>query len=866
MRTIRRLLILLFTILLLVVAGFSWYFIYRPLPQLDGSLSLPGLHQQVTVERDTWGVPHIRAASLEDAVEAQGYVMAQDRLWQLDLMRRVSRGQISEIVGAVALPTDKRFRTFGFSRIADRELASMDKDSRTLLEAYARGVNAFIAQHQNNLPLEFSLLHYKPTPWQPTDSLVIAGYMYQTLTDTWERELNRAKVEAHVGPELTKDLFSDQADLDRYVIGDPDNPNDGSQASRVDPDEDDDEDDMEPDNLLKTSATPPSISPSGRCHPERSEGSRLDCSTIVATLRAPAFASKQTSSFSSQPSNLPTFNLETSADLSSALWPSIAQYLDASQNEIRQSLGSNNWVVSGDYTATGKPLLANDTHLELSVPPIWYQIHLTAPSFNAKGFTLPGAPLIVVGHNDHIAWGFTNNGADVQDLYIETFNPAAPEQYKVNSKWQQAQVIDEVIHVKNAPDDPLKVVITRHGPIVHEEAGKFYALKWTALEPGGLGNTYNLMSKANNWHEFREVMKRVWGPAQNAVYADIDGNIGYLMAARVPIRKKGHGEVPVPGDTDDYEWTGYIPFDQLPKALNPDDGIIVTANARVVGPDYKPYLTDRWEEPYRTARIHDLLDDKSNLRPVDMLKVEADTFSYPEMFIADQLVAAAKKVQPKDPRAQKLVSDARDWNGIADADSPIVSFLVAARRAALQLILQPVLAEDTALYQWRSTAFLQKVLTDHPAKWLPSAYKTYDELLADAADRAVSTLEQQTGSQRISAWEWENLDSLDMLHPLGRSGVLKFFLSITGKPQSGTGYSIRAATKNHGPSMRFIADPANWDDSIMLLPAGQSGQLGSGHYSDQFSYWYEAKPISAPFSDSATSRTRKHTLTLTPSQ
>jgi penicillin amidase len=818
LRTTLRFLFWTLLVIAVVAGAVAWWFIYRPLPQLDGSISLPGLQKEVTVERDNWGVPHIRASSLEDAVEAQGYVMAQDRLWQLDLMRRASRGQLSEIVGPLALKSDKQFRTFGFSRVAEREFATMDKDSRALMEAYARGVNVFIEQHQNRLPLEFTLLKYKPQPWQPTDSLVIAGYMYQTLTDTWERELDRAKVEERVGSDRFKDLFSPDAPMDHFVIGDPDVPNDGSQASRVDPDDEDDDDDMPTDTVLKAE--------------RRGTGS----------VPSP----------------------ETFADLTSALWPSIHGYLEETQNEIRQGLGSNNWVVSGAHTATGKPLLANDTHLELSIPPIWYEIHLTAPGFNAKGVTLPGAPLIVIGHNDRIAWGFTNNGADVQDLYIETFNPAASDEYRVNGAWVKAQVFDEAIRVKGQLDEHLKVVVTRHGPVVHREDDKAYALRWTALEQGGLGNPYNLLAKAQNWHEFRDIMKRVWGPGQNAVYADVEGNIGYVMAARVPVRKKGRGEVPVPGDTDEYEWTGYIPFEQLPQALNPDNGLIVTANARVVGPNYKPYLTDRWEEPYRTARIYDLLHDKADLRPIDMLKVETDTYSYPHVFLADQMSSAAKKVQPKDARARKLVDALKDWNGIADADSPLVSFLVMSRRAALELILDPYLGKDTNVYEWRSTAFLQKVLTDRPAKWLPPAYKTYDELLAAIADRAVSMLAEQTKSERVNDWQWKELNSLDMLHPIGREGFLRRLLSITGKPQSGTGYSVRAATKRHGPSMRFIANLANWDDSILLLPAGESGQVGSGHYTDQFSPWYEGKPIVTPFSDAAEAKARKHTLKLTP--
>jgi penicillin amidase len=818
LRTILRFLVWTLLLIAVVTGGTAWWFIYRPLPQLDGSISLPGLQKEVSVERDNWGVPHIRASSLEDAVEAQGYVMAQDRLWQLDLMRRASRGQLSEIVGPLALKSDKQFRTLGFSRAAERDFAAMDKDSRALMEAYAHGVNAFIEQHQKSLPLEFTLLKYKPQPWQPTDSLVIAGYMYQTLTDTWERELDRAKVEERVGADRSKDLFAVDAPMDHFVVGDPDVPNDGSQASRVDPDDEDDDDDVPTDTILKA-AVPG-----------------------AGGVRTP----------------------ETFADVTSALWPSIEGYIEETQSEIRQGLGSNNWVVSGAHTATGKPLLANDTHLELSVPPIWYEIHLSAPNYNAKGFTLPGAPLIVIGHNDRIAWGFTNNGADVQDLYIETFNPAAADEYRVNGAWVKAQVFDEAIHIKAQPDEHLKVFVTRHGPVVHREAGKVYALRWTALEPAGLGSTYNWLSTAKNWREFREIMKRVWGPGQNAVYADMDGNIGYVMAARVPIRKKGHGEIPVPGDTDAYEWTGYIPFEQLPQALNPDSGLIVTANARVVGPNYKPYLTDRWEEPYRTARIYDLLHDKTDLRPIDMLKAETDTFSFPHVFLADQISASSKIAQPKDPRARQLIDGLKDWNGIADADSSLVSFLVMARRAALDLILEPYLGKDTNLYSWRSTAFLQKVLTDRPAKWLPPAYKNYDELLAATADRAVSMLAEQTKSERVEDWQWKELNSLDMLHPIGREGFLKHLLSITGKPQSGTGYSVRAATKRHGPSMRFIANLANWDDSILLIPAGESGQVGSGHYTDQFSYWYEGKPIIAPFSDAAEAKDRKHTLTLKP--
>ncbi len=323
MRAILRLLSWTVALIVVAVGTVVWWFVYRPLPRLDGTISVPGLQKDVVVERDLWGVPHIRASSVEDLVEAQGYVVAQDRLWQMDLLRRVARGQLSEILGPATLEIDKEYRTLGFSRAAERDVSQMEPSSRALMEAYARGINRFIEQHREQLPIEFALLKYKPQPWQPSDSLVIAGYMYQTLTDTWEDELNRAKVTERVGWERARDLFSPDAAMDHFVVGDPNVVNDGSQRSRVDPDdEDDDDDDMDSDTVLKANAVEPT-------DPAEQDGF---------------------------------------PDLTSALARSMRGFLADTRRGIRHGLGSNNWVVSGAHTATGKPLLANDTHLELSIP------------------------------------------------------------------------------------------------------------------------------------------------------------------------------------------------------------------------------------------------------------------------------------------------------------------------------------------------------------------------------------------------------------------------------------------------------------------------------------------------------------------
>ncbi len=818
MRTILRAIAWIVGILAVALAIAVWWLAYRPLPQMNGSIGVPGLQSQVTVERDNWGVPHIRASSVEDLAEAQGYVVAQDRLWQMDLLRRASRGQLSEILGSATIDVDKDFRMLNFSRVAEREAEQMDPESRKLMEAYARGVNRFIEQHGSKLPMEFTLLNYKPQPWRVSDSLVIAAYMYRTLTDTRHSELHRAAVMAKVSPDIAKDLYSEEAPMDHFVVGDPTVDKNPHVLSKAGSDDEEDDDEMDYDDVLKANR------------------------------------------------GLSDASLESAVgpDITSAMAGRVREWLGAGNRDVRRMLGSNNWVVSGAHTATGKPLLASDMHLELTIPPIWYEVHLTAPGWNVKGFTLPGAPMVVAGHNDRIAWGFTNNGADVMDLYIEIFNPANPDEYRVNGTWRKADVFDDVIHVKGAPDEHFKVVVTRHGPVVKREGDKAYAMRWTALEPGGLSCTYNWLGKAQNWKEFREILSHVWGPAQNVIYADVDGNIGYTVAARVPIRKKGRGTVPVPGDTDDYEWTGYIPFEQMPQSFNPESGLIVTANARVTGPDYKPYLTDDWEEPYRTARIYDLLHDKHDLRPEDMLKVQTDAYSYPHVFIAEQLVAAAKLAPPKDARAKKLIEDAKQWNGIADANSTVVAFLDSTLYGSLDLLLEPHLGKDTDLYDWRRVAFLQRILTERPARWLPAQFKSYDDLLSAAADRAVNRLEKESKDPNPEDWTWKRFNYLDMLHPIGREGLLKKLLSLSDEPQSGTEYSPRAASRHHGPSERLVANTADWDQSIILIPAGQSGQPGSEHYTDQFPFWFEGKAIYGPFTDAAEARTRKHILLLQP--
>jgi penicillin amidase len=772
--------------LTLLVAG---WVVYRALPEYEGTASLPPLGAEVIIERDSFGVARIRAASLLDAATAQGYLLAQDRLWQMDLIRRAAAGELSEIFGPATLETDREARTLGFRAAAERDVALLDDDSRRLLEAYAAGVNSYLEQRRGRLPWEFTVLRYEPRPWTPRDTLLVAAYMYRVLASSWRSELNRARVTARLGEARARELYVVDSPLDRYLVG-------GSAPTLPRP---------------RTELRPVSIE--DRIAVSALSGETVEDPTVVA--------------------------------------------------------GSNNWVVSGAWTYSGKPLLANDTHLSLELPCIWYLLQITAPGWNVRGFALPGVPLIIIGHNERIAWGFTNNGADVQDLYVETFRDETSHEYLRNGRWVAAEVRREVIRVRGQDDVVHDVLVTAHGPVVVREGSRGYAMRWVATEPGGLGARFFWLGRARNWEEFLAVSQEIVGPAQNTVYADVDGNIGYVLPARVPIRRQGNGAVPMAGETDDHDWIGYIPFAELPQVLNPREGILVTANARVVGPSYPHHLTENWVAPHRTARIHQLLEEQmqrgEKFRPEDFLRIQTDVLSLPHLTLARALLKAAEHVPPRDPRLRTLLDRLQSWDGLARVDSVETAFADAVRRELLERLLTPHLGEQTQQYSWfRSSVFLENILQERPAHWLPEGVASYDALLLAAAEAALEQLATQTGTANPNHWEWGKLVPLEILHPLGRSGMLRSLLSIGPLPQPGTPHTVKQTGRRFGPAMRFVADTADWDNSILLIPTGQSGQWPSPHYRDQFPAWFEGRALRPPFSDAAWQRVRRHTLRLLP--
>ena len=532
-------------------------------------------------------------------------------------------------------------------------------------------------------------------------------------------------------------------------------------------------------------------------------------------------------------------------------------------------LGSNNWVVSGAHTASGKPLLANDPHLDHSIPSVWYMIHLKAPGLDVSGVSLPGLPLVIIGHNERIAWGVTNTGPDVQDLYAESFDPRDPTRYLHNGAWVEAETRDEDIRIRGKGDYRLTVKVTRHGPIVSHEGNRDLALRWTALEPHALSTLFNGVSQlswAQNWEQFTRALRSFTGPMQNFVYADTEGNIGYYAAAWVPIRKQGTGAEPASGDKDDYDWTGYIPFEQLPHAYNPASGIIATANGRVVPDNYPYFITSHWAPPFRTARIYQLLRAGKAFTTGDMLRVQTDIVSLEDKWLAQALVKAGSESPTQNAEAQYALRLLNDWDGEARMDSRATLVCEMTREALLERILTPKLGKNLSGYRWSmSTIFLQNAVENNWTRWLPAGDASFAETLIRSLEAGVQRIRSRAGSANHDAWKWGNTIPLTFHHPLDQGGrLLGWVLDVGSYPQAGTATTVKATTPTHGPSMRLVVDLSELDLSLQNITLGESGQTFNPYYKDQFEAWYTGQSFPMAFSDAAVEKATVHKVVLEP--
>ena len=813
-RARKFLLSLLLVVLLLVALPAGWFVwrCWRALPVYDGDQRLTGLRQPVRVLRDDRAVPHLYAANLDDLLFAQGYVHAQERLWQMDLLRRQARGQLAEIFGRAALTFDKENRQLGLGSVADRAVESLDAETRAHLEAYARGVNAYIESRSgplafSGLPIEFVLLRYRPEPWRAADSLTVALNMYKLLTTSWPREMNRARVSERVGAERATDLYVTRS-ADDHPIAEP--------------------------------VTGPR---------------RLRRERVFVALGCRH--------------SLPGDALDSAAFGASPVPARLGQlYGEAfARREAGRYGASNNWVVAGSRTASGAAMLADDMHLPHGVPSIWFINHLKSPELDVAGFSLPGLPWVIVGHNQRIAWGFTNSNADVQDLFIERFDPENPSLYMTPTGWQAVQRRVEHINIRGGEVEDLMVLETRHGPIVHDDGLTKLALQWTALDATQLAFTFLPLNQAQNWEEFRQALRDFSGPSQNVVYADADGNIGYHVFGRVPLRRNGRGQVPIPGDSLQFDWVGAIPFEELPHAFNPPSGTLATANNRSVPDNYPYYFTDQWMGPARIARIYQLLEEDRRFEPEDFLRIQGDVVSLPDKALAAHLVAAGAAVSgPHPPERAQALAMLKEWDGAMRVELAAPLIVTTVRSQLMEALLRPHLGDDWRQYSWfNAPLFLENVLVERPARWLPEGVESYDALLIAALDRALNQLRRETRIANLQGMRWGDQWVVRFAHPVGeRLPVLRRWFSVGGVPQSGGPHSVKQTHRMAGVSQRFVVNFADLDRTLMNITLGQSGHVASPHYRDQFRAWLEVRSFPAPFSDAAVERAARHRLHLLP--
>jgi penicillin amidase len=711
-----------------LIAG-AWWFFWRPLPQTSGNVTAP-VSGRVEISRDALGVPHIRGASQEDVLFAQGYVTASERLWQMDALRRAAAGDLSEIVGPAALPSDEESRKLRMRRIAETLYVALSAHDRADIAAYARGVNYFIDTHHGNLSFEFAALDYSPRPWSTVDTLLIALYMYRDLTTSWPDHLQRSRLMKHGDPAKIAYLFPVRAG-----------------------------DEIQP--------------------------------------------------------------------------------------------GSNAWVVSGAHTAHGHPQLSNDMHLDYSIPGIWFMVGLEAPGLHVAGVALPGAPGVIVGHNERIAWGVTNLHFNVQDLYREKLNDRTG-QYEFQGHIEQARLERDLIPVKNRKPVEFRQWVTRHGPVIVNEDGEHLALRWTAAEPIPFSMAFLDIDRARNWKEFTDAVGGFPGPGQNFVYADVDGNIGYHASGKLPVRRGFTGDLPLDGAAGNTEWDGYIPFDQLPSAFNPPSGIIATANQNPFPASYPYTVSGEFASPYRSRQIFARLHAKAKLTPQDALAIQKDVYSGFEDELAHMLVQAWDKHRSGNDDLKAAVDLLRDFHGQLDKDSAAALIVVLTDRDVRTSIADSAVSGAGGAYIngpksggpfQMSYPAARRLLRERPAGW----FADYDAMLLGCLRDAVQEGRRMQG-RSLEKWRYGNYLTLEIDHPiLKQLPMIGSYFNIGPVPMSGGATSVKQTTRRLGPSERFNAVVGDWDQSLLNLPVGESGHIFSKHYKDEWDAYYNGRSFPMPF-------------------
>lgn len=689
-----------------------WWLFWRVLPQTSGEAQAP-VGVAVAVVRDGEGVPHIEAASVEDAMFAQGYVTAQDRLFQMELVRRLAAGEAAEVLGPAALESDVEMRRMRMRKVAESHARTMPAGDKKWFAHYARGVNHFLRTHRDKLPVEFRLLRYDPAPWTVTDSVLVSMQMARTLSLSMKEELLKRNMLAAGEPELVRELFPLRTGLEF------------------------------------------------------------------------------------QP-------------------------------------GSNAWAVSGARTKSGKPLLAGDPHLAFSLPGIWYQVRLKAPGLDVAGVSLPGLPGVIIGHNERIAWSMTNLHFDVQDLYVEEMNPGGTL-VKHLGKWVPVAREMELVRVKGAKDAQVPVAVTPHGPVVAQEGNQFLASRWMAAEAGTYQYPVIEVNQARNWEEFRKALRRFVWPAQNLIYADREGNIGFQAAGLLPVRENFDGDVPVEGGEGKYEWKGTIPFEELPWALNPAGGAVISGNQNPFPADYRYRVSGYFAPHYRANQIRDRLAKREKWDAEGFVSVQRDVYSSLGAYLAKELARVAKGKEAQSPLLGEANAALEKWNGQMEVDAAgavVATLAYQHLRKAVVERAAPGKAEGYGLNI--ATAVVERLLRQRPKEW----FQDYDGLLLRAYVDALEEGSRMFGKD-VRRWRYGWMMRLRMANPvLGEMMGIGRYASIGPAEMAGNGTTVQQIGGRVGPSMRMVADLGDWERSTLTTTTGQSGQPLSGRYRDRWKVYY----------------------------
>ena len=793
---------------LLVVAGLVFYWLVRRAwPEVDGRLEVPGLTAPVEVVRVEPGVPHLYAKNAHDLFFAQGYVHAQDRLWQMEFNRTLGAGRLAALFGEGALDADRVMHVLGLARAAERDWQVLAPTTRALLSAYADGVNAYLQTHRGRLPVEFTLLGVDPRPWTPIDSLTWGKLMSLNLSLNNSFEILRSHLIAKLGEPVARRLMAPYP-ADALTIVSP--------------------------------------GAGGGSLPHGIGGGR-----------------------SAQIAASPFLSLLGPIAGRGGTW------------------GSNGWVVAGSRTASGRPFLANDTHLGLQLPSVWYQIGLHGGGYDEVGFSFPGMPFVVIGHNPRIAWGITNLCADVQDLYVEKLDdPAHPRRYQFQGAWKDLAVRREEVAVKGKPPIVLEVRETLHGPIVNDAIAELKgspptALRWTALAGTHLIDALSALNLARDWPSFHQALAAWDTPSVNFVYADVDGHIGYQSTGRVPVRAAGHdGTVPVPGWDGRSEWQGFLPYEEMPRLLDPPAGYIVTANNKVVGDDYPHFLAVDMADPYRAQRITELLAAGHRFTRDGLRAIQAETLGLPARALRPYLLA----VPPANERERQAQDFVRRWDLRYEPGAVGATVYEVWYWYLLGDILGDELGPDV-LKEYREVGLSEvppildlMARPDDPLfddRRTPSV-EHRDDIVRRSLTHAVAWLAKRYGNNP-AGWTYGRVHSVTFVHaPLGQSGIApleRLFNSATF-PARGTAFTIDAAVSdftqpqpfavNFGTSQRMIADLADLEGSTWVNSTGQNGQLWHRHREDQIPKWEAIEDYPMRFGAAAVRAHAEARLTLAP--